>query len=91
MMHQQKFSDTISFWTAAVNTTPNSAYANMMLAARVKESDPKRGDELMRNAYRLNPKEKYVNYYLGKDFMETNNIDSAEQYLLAEHYDLVYW
>ena len=84
LMHQQKFSDPISFWTAAVNTTPNSAYANMMLAARIKESDPKRGDELMRNAYHLNPKEKYVNYYLGKDFMDKNNIDSAEKYLLAE-------
>jgi len=84
LMHQQKFNDPISFWTAAVNTTPNSAYANMMLAARIKQSDPKRGDELMRNAYHLNPKEKYVNYYLGKDFMDKNNIDSAEKYLLAE-------
>ena len=83
-MHQQQFSNPISFWTGAVKTTPNSAYANMMLAARIHESDPTRGDQLMRNAHQLNPNEKYVNYYLGKVFLEKNNIDSAERYLLAE-------
>jgi predicted Zn-dependent protease len=83
-MHQQQFSNPISFWTGAVKTTPNSAYANMMLAARIHEIDPTRGDQLMRNAHQLNPNEKYVNYYLGKVFLEKNNIDSAERYLLAE-------
>jgi tetratricopeptide (TPR) repeat protein len=38
----------------------------------------------MRNAYRLNPKEKYVNYYIGKNFLNDNQVDSAERYLLAE-------
>ncbi len=84
LIHQQSFRDPVSFWTAAVNTSPNSSYANMMLAARVKEIDPKRSDELMRNAYQINPREKYVNYYLGKDFLDRNAVDSAEKYLLAE-------
>jgi len=84
IMHQQKFEDPLTFWTAAVNSTPKSSYANMMLAARLKKTEPAKADELMRKAYEINPKEKYVNYYLGKDFLDKNAIDSSEKYLLAE-------
>jgi len=82
-VHQQKFADTLTFWTDAVRTTPNSSYANMMLGARTKD-DMQKATAYMHKAYELNPKEKYVNYYLGKYYLDNNDIDKAEKYLTAE-------
>ncbi len=82
--HQQKFKDPLSFWTAALETTPESAYANMMLGARIRESDSSKALQLMNKAYKINPKEKYVNYYLGKDCMDRNSLSQAETYFKQE-------
>lgn len=82
--HQQKFKDPLSFWTSAVETTPESAYANMMLAARLRETDSAKALQLMNKAYKINPKEKYVNYYLGKDCMDRNSLAEAETYFKQE-------
>jgi len=83
-MHQQSFESPLSFWTEAVRTTPNSSYANMMLGARMKEQDAQQGEALMWKAYAINPKEKYVNYYLGQNFLNKNQLDSAEKFLMNE-------
>ncbi len=82
--HQKHFKDPVSFWTAAVETTPRSSYANMMLAARLEKSEPARALEMMQKAYRLNPKEKYVNYYLGKMYVDRDSFLLAEKFLLDE-------
>lgn len=75
--HQQNFSDPITFWESAVETTPNSGYATMMLAARLDDTDKPRADALMRKAYQLDPDEKYINFYMGKYFLDVNKTDSA--------------
>ncbi len=82
--HQQNFADKLTFWTSAVETSPNSAYANMMLAARLDKSEFKRSEQLFRKAYALNPKEKYLNYYIGEMLQKKDSVLASEPYLLAE-------
>jgi len=84
MRHQRNFADPLTFWTQAVETSPNSAYANMMLAARLDKSEMKRSEELFRKAYRLNPKEKYLNFYMGELLQKKDSVLASEPYLLAE-------
>jgi len=80
--HQESFADTLSFWTEAAETSPHSAYATMMLAAR--EDDHQRSYQLFRKAYQLNPKEKYLNYYYGVMLQKQDSVLQSEKYLLAE-------
>lgn len=82
--HQQNFSDPRTFWTSAVQTSPNSAYANMMLAARLDKSEFEQSCALYRKAYALNPKEKYLNFYLGDMLQKKDSVLASEPYLLAE-------
>lgn len=82
--HQQKFRDAITFWKEATHSSPHSAYANMMLGARLKDSDPEKADSLIKAAFALNPEEKYVNYYMGKMMVDLDSFDTAEKYFLAE-------
>ena len=80
--HQQKFADPLTFWTSAEATSPHSAYAVMMLAAR--EPDTKVSDTLFRRAYKLNPKEKYLNFYMAEMLQKEDSVAQSEKYLLAE-------
>jgi hypothetical protein len=82
--HQKKFSNPISFWESAVESSPHSSYATMMLACRVDVVDLKRANELMIKAYSLNPKEKYINFYVGKMYNDKGESEIAEKYLLQE-------
>lgn len=82
--HQAAFADRLSFWTQAAESSPNSAYANMMLAARLDASQKDRSEELFRKAYRLNPREKYLNFYMGEMLQKKDSVMASEQYLLAE-------
>ncbi len=82
--HQKSFSDPKSFWTQATETSPNSAYANMMLAARLDASEMARSETLFRKAYSLNPKEKYLNFYMGDMLQKEDSVQASEKYLLAE-------
>ena len=82
--HQQSFTDPRTFWTQAVETSPNSAYANMMLAARLDKDETARSEELFRKAYQLNPKEKYLNFYIGDMLQKKDSVAASEKYLLAE-------
>ena len=84
MNHQEKFSNPISFWESAVESSPHSSYATMMLACRVDNKDLKRANELMLKAYSLNPKEKYINFYVGKMYNDKADYAMAEKYLLQE-------
>ncbi len=85
--HQKSFANPRAFWTQAVETSPNSAFANIMLAARLDKEEVPRSKELFRKAYALNPREKYLNFYMAEMLQNTNNKDSvaaSEKYLLAE-------
>ncbi len=82
--HQQNFQDPITFWTQAVETSPNSPYANMMLAARLDKSQFARSAQLFRKAYSINPKEKYLNYYYAVMLQTKDSVLQSEKYLMAE-------
>jgi len=82
--HQSNFSDPLTFWRQAAETSPNSAYANMMLAARLDKSDAAESEALFRKAYRLNPNEKYLNFYMGEMLQKKDSVFASEPYLLKE-------
>ena len=82
LAHQQNFESPVAFWSQAVKTSPHSAYANMMLGAR--EDNLQESYNLFHTAYRLNPKEKYLNYYYGVMLQKKDSILASEPYLLAE-------
>ena len=85
--HQRSFANPRTFWTAAVETSPHSAFANMMLAARLDKDETAKSDALFRKAYSINPREKYLNFYMAELLQNTNNKDSvaaSEKYLLVE-------
>ena len=81
---QQKFKDPATFWTAAMQTTPNSAYANMMLGARIITTDRAEGEALLNKAYKLDPNQKYINYHIAKIYIDKDSVYQAENYLLKE-------
>ena len=80
--HQKNFANPVAFWTQAVESSPHSAYATMMLAAR--EDDLATSYKLFHKAYQLNPKEKYLNFYYGVMLQKQDSVPQSEQYLLAE-------
>jgi protein O-mannosyl-transferase len=80
--HQKNFADPVSFWTAASETSPHSAYALMMLAARTENQQE--SFKLFRKAYELNPKEKYLNFYYGVMLQKQDSVQQSEPYLLKE-------
>ncbi len=82
--HQYNFSDPLTFWTSAAETSPNSAYANMMLAARLDKTENARSEQLFRKAYKLNPKEKYLNFYMAEMLQRKDSVLASEAYLLEE-------
>ncbi|HLF63346.1 MAG TPA: hypothetical protein VI603_06325, partial [Saprospiraceae bacterium] len=81
-LHQRHFKDELSFWTQAVKTSPNSAYAIMMLGAKLE--DPAEGAKMFRRAYAIDSTEKYINYYYGAMLQYQDSILESERYLLAE-------
>jgi protein O-mannosyl-transferase len=82
--HQSNFSDPRTFWSQAVETSPHSAYANMMLAARLDKSEARESEALFRKAYALNPDEKYLNFYMGELLQKKDSVLASEPYLLKE-------
>jgi protein O-mannosyl-transferase len=82
--HQKSFADPLTFWTEATETSPRSAYANMMLAARLPKEDFNRSCALFRKAYQLNPNEKYLNFYYGTMLQKKDSVKESEKYLLTE-------
>jgi hypothetical protein len=82
--HQRSFEDPLTFWTKAADSSPHSAFANMMLAARLDKDDIERSGALFRKAYQLNPNEKYLNFYMGVLLQKKDSVKESEPYLLAE-------
>ncbi|MFI5134573.1 MAG: tetratricopeptide repeat protein [Chitinophagales bacterium] len=82
--HQKNFNDPVSFWTAAVKTSPHSAYANMMLGARIDKTDKKESEALIRKAYALDSNEKYINYYMGVMKQEHDSVLASESFFQKE-------
>lgn len=82
LRHQRHFKDEITFWTQATETSPHSAYAWMMLGAKLP--DPDEGALLFRKAYALDSTEKYINYYYGAMLQYQDSVPESEPYLLVE-------
>ncbi len=82
LRHQRNFTDELSFWQQAVKTSPHSAYALMMLGAKLP--NPEDGARLFRKAYAIDSTEKYLNYYYGAMLQYEDSIPESEPYLLKE-------
>ncbi len=82
--HQRNFESPIAFWSQAAATSPNSPYALMMLAARLDKSEIKRSEQMFRQAYALNPEEKYLNFYIAEMLQRKDSVLASEPYLLQE-------
>jgi len=80
--HQQSFTDPKTFWDAAAETSPHSAYANMMMAARMQKGPESYA--LLRKAYSLDSNQKYLNYYYGVMLQDQDSILASEPYFLKE-------
>jgi tetratricopeptide (TPR) repeat protein len=80
--HQEHFKNSVVFWKQAAETSPHSAYALMMYGARADGRENKYA--LIRRAYAINPKEKYLNYYYGLMLQEQDSLDQAIEHLLDE-------
>ncbi len=76
------FKDPITFWTAAVDGSPHSAYAKTLLGTKME--DPAERERLFREARAIEPNLKNLNYYLGKVLFDRKETDSAEYYLRKE-------
>ena len=81
-IYQSNFKAAVPFWTQAVETSPHSAYAKMMLAAR--EDNVSDSYRLFRDAYKLDPNQKYINYYYGRMLQMQDSVLQSEPYLLRE-------
>lgn len=81
-VYQRNFTDPVTFWTQAVETSPHSAYAKMMLGAR--EDNMEESYRLFRESYKLDPKQKYINYYYGRMLQMKDSVLASEPYLLRE-------
>jgi len=74
------FKDPVTFWSRAVEDAPHSASAKTFLAMRIFD-DPgqkARAISLFHEAYRENPDERWLNFYLGKYYQTVDSLDKAE-------------
>ncbi|GIV34395.1 MAG: hypothetical protein KatS3mg031_1930 [Chitinophagales bacterium] len=83
LLHQQKFKSPLAFWTAAVASSPSSAYARMMLGMRMDKINKAQADSLIMLSYQQDSTAKYINYYMGK-VREPYSREEAEKHYLRE-------
>jgi protein O-mannosyl-transferase len=76
------YNDAITFWNHAVEGSPHSAYARMLLGTKVEEASDR--ERLFKEAIRLDPDLKNLNYYLAKVLFDRKQSDSAEYYIRKE-------
>jgi protein O-mannosyl-transferase len=76
------FKSPLAFWSRAVDDNPTSAYARMMLGLRM--SDTAAMNRLFDEAYRINPDEKMLNYFIGKLALDAKKVDKAASHLRRE-------
>jgi tetratricopeptide (TPR) repeat protein len=82
LQYQRAFVSPVSFWSQAVASAPHSAYAHMMLAARTQ--DDQASKQLIEEAFRLDPRERNINYIYGVMLQEKDSVLASEKYLLTE-------
>jgi hypothetical protein len=83
--HQQFFKNDITFWKQAVETSPNSSYAERMLGIKYyvrKKFD--KSEKHISIALKLDSNERYANYYYGKLKLDQQKLELAEKYMLRE-------
>lgn len=89
------FSDRFAFWEEAVRNGESSSYAKMMLGSRYyldKENPRKQeGERLLREAYKSDSNQKYINYFIGNLAFDRNEFLSAEPYYLREVKNIPNW
>lgn len=83
--HQFNFKNDVAFWRQAVETTPNSSYAEKMLGIKlyVRKSF-KSSEKHIAQALELDSTERYANYYYGKLKLDQKDLVLAEKYMLRE-------
>lgn len=82
------FSGKYQYWENAVANAPSSPYAKVMLGARYYRDkvNPQKdkGYQTLMDAYAIDPKQKYLNYYLGLVMIDRNDWTKAEDYFNCE-------
>ena len=76
------YSDPLTFWTRAVESSPRSCYARMLLGTKVEQ--PSERERLFLEAWAIDSTQKNLNYYLGKVMVEKKSYDSAVFFLRRE-------
>jgi hypothetical protein len=76
------YSDPLTFWTKAVEGSPRSCYARMMLGTKV--DSPAKRERLFLEAWVLDSTQKNLNYYLGKVMADKKAFDSSAFFLRKE-------
>ena len=76
------YADPLTFWTKAVEGSPRSCYARMMLGTKVEK--PSDRERLFFEAWKLDSTQKNLNYYIGKVMAEKKSFDSAEFFFRKE-------
>jgi tetratricopeptide (TPR) repeat protein len=82
ILHQRNFVNPLRFWTQAVETSPSSAYAHMLLA--LQQPDKATALQTMQQAQLLDPKTHHIHFNKGLLYGKFNEMDSAWYYFLAE-------
>jgi tetratricopeptide (TPR) repeat protein len=74
-----RFQNQFTFWENAVKDSPNSSYANNILAARyVSDKRIKEALPLFQKAYALNKAERYCRYFIAKEYyLPMDSVDKA--------------
>ncbi len=76
-----RFKNQIVFWENAVKDSPNSSYANNILAARyISDNRKEEALPLFKKAYELNKAERYCRYFIARDYYLP--MDSVEKALI---------
>ena len=76
------YADPLTFWTRAVEGSPRSCYARMMLGTKV--ASPAEREKLFLEAWKLDSTQNNLNYYLGKVMAEKKSFDSSAFFLRKE-------
>jgi hypothetical protein len=74
-----RFQNQFTFWENAVKDSPNSSYANNILAARyISDGRKEEALPLFKKAYELNKAERYCRYFIARDYyMPMDSVDKA--------------
>ena len=77
---KEYFKDPVTFWTKAVADSPHSASAKTLLGMRLYDLPNRKGDaiNLFQEAYKENPDERWLNYFLAKHYQSVDSFARAE-------------